>query len=92
MQNGQRTLTEHGRHGGLADVGADVAAAHRGTSIMPDERSSGMVREVGRMIRASLAGLPGSALGLPSGQPWPLEATWRTCRGHGASSTSLPGL
>ena len=26
------------------------------------------------MIRASLAGLPGSALGLPSGQPWRLVA------------------
>ena len=47
MQNGQRMLTEHGRHGGLADVGAGVAAARRGTPIMFDERSSGTVREVG---------------------------------------------
>ena len=46
MQNAQRTLTEHGRPGGLAAVGADVAAAHRGTSIMFDGRGSGMVREV----------------------------------------------
>jgi acetyl esterase/lipase len=46
MQNGQRTLTEHGRPGGLAAVGADVAAAHRGTSIMFDRRGAGVVREV----------------------------------------------
>jgi acetyl esterase/lipase len=46
MQNAQRTLTGHGRPGGLAAVGADVAAAHRGTSIMFDRRGSGVVREV----------------------------------------------
>ena len=91
MQNEQRMLTEHGRPGGLAAVGADVAAAHRGTSIMFDRRGSGMVREVVEDDPASLAGLPGSSLGLPSGRPWQLAATWRTCRGHGASSTSPPG-
>ena len=44
------------------------------------------------MMRASLAGLPGLALGLPSGRPSLLVAIWRMCRGHGDSSTSLPGL
>ena len=46
MRNAQRTLTEHGRRGGLAAVGAEVAAAHRKTSIMFDEPSSAVVREV----------------------------------------------
>ncbi|MCW2664472.1 MAG: lipU 2, partial [Mycobacterium sp.] len=46
MQNRQRTLTELGRPGGLAAVGADVAAARRGTSIMFDGRSSATVREL----------------------------------------------
>jgi hypothetical protein len=46
MQNAQRTLTEHSRPGGLAAVGADVAAVHRGTSIIFDGRGPGMVREV----------------------------------------------
>jgi hypothetical protein len=46
MQNAQRTLTEHSRPGGLAALGADVTAAHPGTSIMVDGRGSGMVREV----------------------------------------------
>ena len=46
MRNGRRTLTQHGRPGGLAAVGADVAAAHPGPSIMFEGRGSGMVREV----------------------------------------------
>ena len=46
LQNAQRTLTKPGRHSGLAAVEADVATAHRGTSIMFDRPSSGMVREV----------------------------------------------
>jgi len=46
MQNGQRTLTAHRRPGGLAAVGADVPAAHRGPSIMFEGPSSSMVEEV----------------------------------------------
>jgi acetyl esterase/lipase len=46
MRNGRRTLTQHGRPGGLAAVGADVAAARPGTSIMFGRRGSAMVREV----------------------------------------------
>ena len=46
LQNAQRTRTEHGRPGGRAAVGADVAAACRGTSIVFDGRSPGIVREV----------------------------------------------
>jgi acetyl esterase/lipase len=46
MQNGKRTLTEHGRLGGLAAAGADVAPAHRVTPITFDGRSSAAVREV----------------------------------------------
>jgi acetyl esterase/lipase len=46
MQNTQRTLTAHGRPGGLAGVGADVAAARRKMSMRFDGRASGMVREV----------------------------------------------
>ena len=46
MHSTQRTLTKHGRPGGLAAVGADVAAIHPGTSTIFDEPGSGMVREV----------------------------------------------
>jgi alpha/beta hydrolase fold len=46
MRNGRRTLTHDGRPVGLTAVGADVAAAHPGTSIMFERRGSGMVREV----------------------------------------------
>jgi acetyl esterase/lipase len=83
MQNAQRTLTEHGRPAGLAAaVGADLAAAHPGTSIMFDGRGSGMVREVveddpsvaGRLacISARLTIRPALAIGsrLANG-PWP---------------------
>src|ERR1700722_9357521 len=44
-----------------------------------------------RLTRASLAGSPGSPLGLPSGQPWQLVATSSICLGHGALSTSPLG-
>jgi acetyl esterase/lipase len=82
MQNAQRTLTELSRPGGLAAVGADVAAAHRGTSIMVDERGSGMVREVveddpsvaGRLawLSARLTIRPALAVGSHlANAPWP---------------------
>jgi acetyl esterase/lipase len=82
MQNAQRTLTEHGRPAGLAAVGADVAAAHPGTSIMFDGRGSGMVREVveddpsvaGRLacISARLTIRPALAIGSHlANAPWP---------------------
>src|SRR5271163_2423297 len=82
MRNGRRTLTQHGRPGGLADVGASVAAAHRGTSIMFDRRSSEMVREVveedpsvaGRLasLGARLTIRPALAIGSHlANVPWP---------------------
>src|SRR5277367_6937532 len=82
LQNAQRTLTEPGRHGGLAAVGAGVAAAHRGTSIMIDGRGSGMVREVveddpsvaGRLawLAARLTIRPALAIGSHlANVPWP---------------------
>src|SRR6516162_2029808 len=82
LQNAQRTLTEPGRRSGLADIGADVAAAHRGTSIMFDRPSSGMVREVmeddpsvaGRLacLGARLTIRPALAIGSHlANVPWP---------------------
>jgi acetyl esterase/lipase len=82
LQNAQRTLTEPNRHGGLAAVGADVAAGHRGTSIMFDEPSSGTVREVreddpsvaGRLawLGARLTIRPALAIGSHlANAPWP---------------------
>jgi acetyl esterase/lipase len=82
VQNGQRTLRELGRPVGLAAVGADVAAAHKGTSILFDRPGSGMVREVvvddpsvaGRLawLSARLTIRPARAVGsyLPHA-PWP---------------------
>ncbi len=81
MQDKRRTLAEHGRPG-LADVGAEVAAAHRGTSTMFDERSSGTVREVveddpsvaGRLawLGARLTIRPALAIGSHwANVPWP---------------------
>jgi acetyl esterase/lipase len=84
MHNAQRTLTEHNRPG-LVAVGADVAAAHLGTSITVDRRGSGRVREVveddpsiaGRLawLGARLTIRPALAIGsyLPDVQwPWGL--------------------
>src|SRR5271169_4138328 len=82
LQNAQPTLTEPGRHGGLAAVGAAVAAAHRGTSIMFARRGSGMVREVveddpgvaGRLawLAARLTIRPALAIGSHlANVPWP---------------------
>ena len=36
MQNGQRTLTQHGRLGGLAAVGAEAVPVRRGKSVVPE--------------------------------------------------------
>jgi acetyl esterase/lipase len=82
LQNAQRTLTEPGRHGGLTAVGAGVAAAHRGTSIMFARPGSGMVREVveddpsvaGRLayLAARLTIRPALAIGSHlANVPWP---------------------
>src|SRR5277367_2232808 len=82
MRNGRRTLTQHGRPGGLAAVGADVAAAHPGTSNMFERRGSGMVREVveddpsvaGRLawLGARLTIRPALAIGsYLANAPWP---------------------
>jgi acetyl esterase/lipase len=82
MQQRQRTLREHGRPGGLAAVGADVAAAQRGMSIMVDGRGSGMVREfveddpsvAGRLtwLGARLTIRPALAIGSHlANAPWP---------------------
>ena len=82
MQNEQRMLAEHGRPDRLAAVDTDVAAAHRGTSIMFDRRDTGMVQEVveddpsvaGRLawLGARLAIRPALTIGsyLPH-VPWP---------------------
>jgi acetyl esterase/lipase len=82
MQNGQRRLTELGRLGGLAAVGADVPAAHRATSFMFDGRSSGVAREIveddpsvaGRLawLGARLSIRPALAIGSHwASVPWP---------------------
>jgi acetyl esterase/lipase len=82
MQNGQRTLTEPGRPGGLAAVGADVAAAHLVTSIMFDGLGSGVAREIveddpsvaGRLawLGARLSIRPALAIGSRwASVPWP---------------------
>jgi acetyl esterase/lipase len=82
MRNGRRTLTQHGRPGALAAVGAEVAAAHPGTSIMFERRSSEMVREVveedpsvaGRLasLGARLTIRPALAIGSHlANVPWP---------------------
>jgi acetyl esterase/lipase len=44
--NDRAAAREHGQPGRLAAVGADVVAAHRGTSIMFDRRGSGRVQEI----------------------------------------------
>src|SRR5580693_1898092 len=98
MQNAQRTLTEHGRPGGLAAVGADAAAAHRGTSIMFDELGSGMVREVvegdpsvaGRLawLGARLTIRPALAIGSRlANVPWP----WGLVDFAARAVTPVPG-
>src|SRR5271166_3011417 len=98
LQNAQRTLTEPNRHGGLADVGADVAAAHRGTSIMFDEPSSGTVREVmeddpsvaGRLawLGARLTIRPALAIGSHlANAPWP----WGLIDFAARAVTPVPG-
>ena len=98
MQNGQRTLTEHGRHGGLAAVGADVAAVHRGTSIMFDERSPAVVLEVreddpsvaGRLacLGARLTIRPALAIGSHlANVPWP----WGLVDFAARAATPVPG-
>ena len=82
MQNGERTLTEHGRLGGPAAVAADVAPARRVTPIMVDGRSSATVREVveddpsvaGRLawLGARLTIRPALAIGSHmANAPWP---------------------
>ena len=82
MQNGQRTLTEHGRLGGLAAVGAEAVPVRRGTSIMFDGHGSGLVREVvedepsaaGRLVwlTARLTIRPALAVGSHlANAPWP---------------------
>jgi acetyl esterase/lipase len=98
MQNGQRTLAERDRLGGLAAVGAEVVPVHRGTSIMFDGRGSGAVREVveddpsvaGRLawLGARLSIRPALAIGSRlASVPWP----WGLVDFAARAVTPVPG-
>ena len=98
MQNGQRTLADHGQLGGLAAVGAEAAPVHRGTSIMFDGRGSGAAREVveddpsvaGRLawLGARLSIRPALAIGSRlASVPWP----WGLVDFAARAVTPVPG-